>query len=241
MKVLKLFNNWQIFENNLGFIPSESIKEKLNEYYNILLVENAKYNLTRITNEDEVYEKHFLDSLLFTKEHKLTNEKIIDIGTGAGLPGIVLKIFFPEIQITLIDSSNKKVNFLNMLIKKLNLNNISAKHVRAEELARIENEAYDIVISRAVAYLDVILELGVRFAKIDGQIILLKGPRADEEILNLKNVNEKLKVTLTTKQILEDTGFGERINLFYTKNKSTPDLYPREYAKIVKESGKKHA
>lgn len=241
MKVPKLFNNWQIFESNLGFLPSESQKAKLDEYYKILLAENAKYNLTRITSEEEVYEKHFLDSLLFTKKHKLNDEKIIDIGTGPGFPGIVLKIFFSEIEITLIDSNNKKVNFLNILIDKLNLKNITVKHVRAEELARIENEQYDIVISRAVAYLDVILELGVRFAKLKGQVILLKGPRADEEILNSKNIAEKLKVTLTTKQVLEDTGFGERINLFYTKTKSTPELYPREYARIVKESGKKHA
>ncbi|AVN60649.1 16S rRNA (guanine(527)-N(7))-methyltransferase RsmG [Mesoplasma entomophilum] len=234
-----MFNNWKIFENILGFIPSEQIKEKLNEYYEILVEENAKYNLTRIVSEEEVYEKHFLDSLLFTKEFKISDQNILDIGSGPGFPGIVLKIFYPETEITLIDSNNKKVNFLNIVIEKLKLKKIVAKHVRAEELARIENEKYDIVVSRAVAYLDVILELASRFAKIDGQIILLKGPRADDEIKNSKNIDQKLKLNLDKKQIVEDTGFGERINLFYSKKQPTPVLYPRDYAKIVKESGKK--
>ncbi|AVN64715.1 16S rRNA (guanine(527)-N(7))-methyltransferase RsmG [Mesoplasma florum] len=234
-----MFNNWKIFEDNLGFVPSEEIKDKLSEYYKILVEENLKYNLTRITNEEDVYEKHFLDSLLFTKETKIDNQKIIDIGTGPGFPGIVLKIFFPETDITLIDSNNKKINFLNIVIKKLSLKQIEAKHARAEELARIENEKYDIAISRAVAYLDVILELAVRFLKVQGKLILLKGPRADEEITNSKNIDQKLKIKLINKQSLADTGFGERINLFYEKEKSTPELYPREYAKIVKESGKK--
>ncbi|ATZ21906.1 16S rRNA (guanine(527)-N(7))-methyltransferase RsmG [Mesoplasma tabanidae] len=234
-----MFDNWKIFENNLGFIPSNEIKEKLAKYYEILVQENSKYNLTRIISEDDVYEKHFLDSLLFTKEFQISNQKIIDIGTGPGFPGIVLKIFFPDTHITLIDSNNKKINFLNIVIDKLNLKKIEAKHDRAEELARKENENYDIAISRAVAYLDVILELVVRFLKIDGQAILLKGPRAEEEIKNSKQIEKKLKITLVNKQILPDTGFGERVNLFYQKNISTPELYPRDYAKIVKESGKK--
>ncbi|ASZ09428.1 16S rRNA (guanine(527)-N(7))-methyltransferase RsmG [Mesoplasma chauliocola] len=236
-----MFKNWNIFNENLGINPSEEIKQKLSEYFEILVEENAKYNLTRIIDEDEVYEKHFLDSLLFTKECKIVNQKIIDIGTGPGFPGIVIKIFFPETEITLIDSNNKKVNFLNLVIKKLQLKNITAKHVRAEELARIENEKYDIVISRAVAYLDIILELAVRFAKVNGQVIVLKGPRAEEEIKDLNSKDVKMKLKLKSKQQIADKGFGKRINLFYEKYSSTPELFPREYAKIAKESSKNHA
>nr|VZS00991.1 Ribosomal RNA small subunit methyltransferase G [Mycoplasma feriruminatoris] len=231
-----MFNNWEIFLNYKNFTINQEIKDKLNLYYQILIDENQKYNLTRITELNEVFEKHFLDSLLFVEHFKINDQKIADIGTGAGFPGVVLKIFFPNIKLTLIESNNKKANFLKYLVDKLELNDVEILNKRAEELVSDYKEKFDIVISRAVAYLDIILELGVQLVKVDGSFILLKGPKAFQEIDDLKNKDKKMNLKLVDVQQLQDTGFGTRINLFYKKIGSTSSLYPRKYQQILKES-----
>ncbi|UKS54508.1 16S rRNA (guanine(527)-N(7))-methyltransferase RsmG [Mycoplasma feriruminatoris] len=231
-----MFNNWEIFLNYKNFTINQEIKDKLNLYYQILIDENQKYNLTRITELNEVFEKHFLDSLLFVEHFKINDQKIADIGTGAGFPGVVLKIFFPNIKLTLIESNNKKANFLKYLVDKLELNDVEILNKRAEELTSDYKEKFDIVISRAVAYLDIILELGVQLVKVDGSFILLKGPKAFQEIDDLKNKDKKMNLKLVDVQQLQDTGFGTRINLFYKKIGSTSSLYPRKYQQILKES-----
>ncbi|ADK69342.1 16S rRNA (guanine(527)-N(7))-methyltransferase RsmG [Mycoplasma mycoides subsp. mycoides] len=129
-----MFSNWDIFLNYKNFTINQEIKNKLDLYYQILIQENQKYNLTRITELNEVFEKHFLDSLLFVEQFQIIDQKIADIGTGAGFPGIVLKIFFPNIKLTLIESNNKKANFLKYLVQKLELNNVEILNKRAEEL-----------------------------------------------------------------------------------------------------------
>ncbi|WP_347938300.1 16S rRNA (guanine(527)-N(7))-methyltransferase RsmG [Mycoplasma feriruminatoris] len=231
-----MFNNWEIFLNYKNFTINQEIKDKLNLYYQILIDENQKYNLTRITELNEVFEKHFLDSLLFVEHFKINDQKIADIGTGAGFPGVVLKIFFPNIKLTLIESNNKKANFLKYLVDKLELNDVEILNKRAEELTSDYKEKFDIVISRAVAYLNIILELGVQLVKVDGSFILLKGPKAFQEIDDLKNKDKKMNLKLVDVQQLQDTGFGTRINLFYKKIGSTSSLYPRKYQQILKES-----
>ncbi|WFQ93905.1 16S rRNA (guanine(527)-N(7))-methyltransferase RsmG [Mycoplasma feriruminatoris] len=231
-----MFNNWEIFLNYKNFTINQEIKDKLNLYYQILIYENQKYNLTRITELNEVFEKHFLDSLLFVEHFKISDQKIADIGTGAGFPGVVLKIFFPNIKLTLIESNNKKANFLKYLVDKLKLSDVEILNKRAEELTSDYKEKFDIVISRAVAYLDIILELGVQLVKVDGSFILLKGPKAFQEIDDLKNKDKKMNLKLVDVQQLQDTGFGTRINLFYKKIGSTSSLYPRKYQQILKES-----
>nr|VZR98637.1 Ribosomal RNA small subunit methyltransferase G [Mycoplasma feriruminatoris] len=231
-----MFNNWEIFLNYKNFTINQEIKDKLNLYYQILIDENQKYNLTRITELNEVFEKHFLDSLLFVEHFKISDQKIADIGTGAGFPGVVLKIFFPNIKLTLIESNNKKANFLKYLVDKLKLNDVEILNKRAEELTSDYKEKFDIVISRAVAYLNIILELGVQLVKVDGSFILLKGPKAFQEIDDLKNKDKKMNLKLVDVQQLQDTGFGTRINLFYKKIGSTSSLYPRKYQQILKES-----
>ncbi|WP_434338237.1 16S rRNA (guanine(527)-N(7))-methyltransferase RsmG [Mycoplasma capricolum] len=230
-----MFSNWNIFLNYKNFTINQEIKNKLNLYYQILIEENQKYNLTRITELNEVFEKHFLDSLLFVEQFQIIDQKIADIGTGAGFPGIVLKIFFPNIKLTLIESNNKKVNFLKYLVQKLDLNDVEILNKRAEELNEYK-EQFDIVISRAVAYLNIILELGVQLVKVNGMFILLKGPKAYQEIKDLKNKDQKMNLKLINIQELEDTGFGTRINLFYKKINHTNNLYPRKYQQILKES-----
>lgn len=231
-----MFNNWEIFTKNQNWILTEQKKKQLNLYADFLIVENQKYNLTRITSVEEIFEKHFLDSLLFSQEINLVNQKIVDIGTGPGFPGMVLKIFYPELRLTLIESNQKKVNFLKKLIELLKLKDIEVINQRAEDFSHAHMEEYDLVVSRAVASLNILLELGAQLIKIGGLFVALKGPKANEEIEHLKNKDQKLGLKLIKKQKLMDQNFGQRFNLFYQKMKPTPLEYPRKYSVIKKES-----
>ncbi len=176
-------------------INIESDDKQLEEFYkymNLLLEWNEKINLTAITEPDEIILKHFVDCGTILKMLD-NNSKIIDLGTGAGFPGIPLKILNKELDITLMDSLNKRIIFLDEVIKELKLDKIKTVHSRAEDLARIEEyrESYDIVLSRAVANLPVLLEYTLPFLKKGGKCICMKGPNIDEEI---KNAQKALKV-----------------------------------------------
>jgi len=176
----------------LGIEINEKMLEKLNIYYNLLIEENKKYNLTAITKEEDVYLKHFYDSLTAVKVINLNNQSICDIGTGAGFPGIVLKIFFPNLTLTLVDSTLKKCNFLKKVVEQLNLNNVITINNRIENYAKEVRENYDIVISRAVAPLKHLLEYGIPLLKVGGTIICLKG-KIENETTNLEKYIIKLK------------------------------------------------
>ena len=162
--------------------------EKLLLFMDIVLRENKKFNLTAITDEKEFIEKHIIDSALSIKYIK-NNGKLIDIGSGAGMPGIIIKILREDLDILLLDSLNKRVNYLNNTIKELNLNNIEAIHQRAEELSHDEEyrEQFDYVTARAVASLNVLLEYTIPFIKKEGSFIALKGSKGEEEIEQSKN------------------------------------------------------
>ena len=159
-------------ELNISVTPLQL--EKLDIYYNLLIEENKKYNLTAITNKEDVYLKHFYDSLTLTKIITLSNQHICDIGTGAGFPGIVLKIIFPDLKVTLLDSTEKKCKFLKLIISKLNLNNIDVINERAEIYSKTTREKYDIVTSRAVAPLKHLLEYSIPLVKVNGYYIAMK-------------------------------------------------------------------
>ena len=168
----------------LGINLDEIQKEKLHKFYQILIEENQKINLTRITEEEDVYLKHFYDSLTITKEVDLTKvETLCDVGTGAGFPGIVLKIVFPNLKITLIDSLQKRVNYLNETIKKLELTDIEAIHTRSEDY----KEQFDVVTARAVANLEKLINWCMHLVKIKGIFVAMKA-NVDEEL----NINDKV-------------------------------------------------
>lgn len=205
-----------------------------------MIQENQKYNLTRITDETDFYTKHILDSLLFTNDFLLNDQKVADIGSGAGFPGIVLKIFFPNLKVSLIESNQKKVHFLKLVIESLNLKEVEVISGRAEDYSVKQVEQFDVVISRAVAYLDIILEIGVQMLKVKGTYILLKGPRAEEEIQNSGSLPASLNLKLANQQVFHDDFLGTRINLFYTKQGPTNPIYPRKYNLIKKNSGLNH-
>ena len=173
--------------NKLGIEITNEKLEKLEGFYNILIEENSKINLTRIIEKDDVYLKHFYDSLTIVKVIDLKKVKTLcDVGTGAGFPGIVLKIIYPNLNITLVDSLQKRVNYLNDTIKKLNLSNIEAIHTRAEDL----DKKYDVVTTRAVASLDKLVNWCSHLINENGTFIAMKA-NVDNELIDIEKVLKK--------------------------------------------------
>ncbi|MBQ2873390.1 MAG: 16S rRNA (guanine(527)-N(7))-methyltransferase RsmG [Bacilli bacterium] len=207
---------------------------KLDEYYEILVEENEKYNLTAITEKNLVYLKHFYDSLSIVRIINLEDQYLLDIGTGAGFPGLVLKIVFPNLKIDLLDSTNKKCLFLQKVIDKLELKNINVINARAEEYAKDNREIYDIVTSRAVAPLKHLLEYSIPLLKVNGNFISLKS-NIDEELKNINNYYNKLY--LSNEQIIKyelPKELSLRTLYKVTKQNKTPLIYPRMYSQIKK-------
>jgi 16S rRNA (guanine527-N7)-methyltransferase len=193
-------------------------------------------NLTTIVELEEAYIKHFYDSLLMSTVVDLTKElTLADIGTGAGFPGLVLKIVYPNLKVTLIEPIGKRCKFLQSVIDRLELKDIYVVNERAEDAVKKYRESFDIVTARAVASLNILSEICVPFVKINGLFIALKGSSYQEEIDNACQAVGKLKVKLTKKVLLElPLKLGERSILVYKKTESTPNIYPRLYAKIKK-------
>ena len=213
---------------NINLKKDEIIKFK--SYMNLLLEWNKKINLTAITDEDDIILKHFIDSLSIIKYLK-DNKSIIDIGSGAGFPGIPIKIFEKDIEMTLMDSLNKRVIFLNEVIEKLKLQNIVAIHSRAEDLARDVNyrEKYDIAVSRAVANLSTLSEYMLPFVKVGGKCICMKGANIEEE----KNLAENAIMKLGGKIISVENfklanSDNERNIIIIEKVNKTDTKYPRK-------------
>lgn len=223
--------------NKININPTEEELRNLEIYANMLLEYNKRFNLTAITKIDEIYLKHFYDSLTLTKVIDLNSElKVLDIGTGAGFPGIVLKIFFPKLEVTLLDSNNKKIMFLNDVIKELKLEGINTIHSRAEELSKEFREYFDIVTSRAVANLRVLAELSIPYVKVGGYFIALKG-KAEEELKESESTIKALdcKIEQQERFILPDN-ISERTIIKIKKEKTTPSTIPRKYDKIIKQT-----
>lgn len=216
----------------LNITLTKNQENQLEEYYNLLIEENKKINLTTITKKEDVYLKHFYDSLTIIKVIDLTKkETLIDIGTGAGFPGLVLKIVFPNLKVTLLDSLNKRINFLNKVIEKLNLTNIKTVNSRIETY---QQEIFDIVTSRAVSKINILLELSCQLVKKEGFLILLKA-NALEELIESKNSLDKLNFKLIKKEeFLLPIENSLRTILKFQKIKTTPNKYPRNFAKIKK-------
>ncbi|MCL2311613.1 MAG: 16S rRNA (guanine(527)-N(7))-methyltransferase RsmG [Firmicutes bacterium] len=213
-------------------LPLNKIQLKKFEKYHDFLVEyNKNINLTSITNTRDIALKHFLDSLCVTKAENIKN-KVIDVGSGAGFPGIPIKIFLPDIDLSLLDSSGKKVLFVSEILKILNLNGNAIKG-RAEEIAKCETyrEKFDICVARAVAPMNILSEFCIPLVKLGGKFIAMKGPFFDDELEDsLKTINI-LGGTLSKVKDF-DLPHGVRTILVITKVKQTPKIYPRSNSKI---------
>lgn len=228
----------EIIENGkkIGLDIAEKEVQNLYKYMLLMLEWNKNVNLTAITEEKEIIYKHFIDSLSVNKY--LTNkEKIMDIGTGAGFPGIPLKIFNEDLNFILVDSLNKRINFLEEVKNELNLNKLELVHARAEELAKNKNyrENMDIVVSRAVARLRILAEYMLPFVRKNGICICMKGPNIEEEIEESKKSLEILGGKIEKIEHIILPGDLERNIILIRKIKETPSRYPRKAGTPVKQ------
>lgn len=225
----------QIFENKLnelGITLSDTQKQQFDQFYELLVEWNKVMNLTGITEYEEVNEKHFIDSLSIVKAIDITKaESVIDIGTGAGFPGIPLKIAFPHLKVVLLDSLNKRINFLNTVINTLGLNNISTIHGRAEDFAKkLEyRERFDLCVSRAVANLATLSEYCIPYVKKTGMFVPYKSCEIDDELEQSKKAIHVLggKLENVVKFQLPGTEIG-RSFVVIKKVQNTAKKYPRK-------------
>ena len=220
-----------------GIELSEKQQDNFYNYMKLLLDWNEKINLTAITEPKEIITKHFVDSLSITS-YINENDRILDIGTGAGFPGIPIKIVLEKNEITLLDSLNKRINFLNEVIEKLDLKNIQAVHGRAEEFNKIDEnrENYDIIVSRAVAKLNVLLEYMLPFVKLNGRCICMKSVDIAEELKEAENAIKILggEIEKIDEITLKNTDIKRKIIVIKKVNK-TPSKYPRKAGTPAKE------
>ncbi len=209
---------------------TEKQKDQFNKYYKLVTYWNERINLTAISDEDEFYTKHFYDSIATSFYYDFSNVKsICDVGSGAGFPSIPLKIIYPHLEVTIVDSLNKRIKFLNLLSEELGLEDCRFVHGRAEDIGQNKEyrESFDIVTARAVARLNILAELCLPLVKKGGYFLSLKAQKADEE------KNEAIKaITLMGAKLEDDNLFyiegEERHILQIKKTKETPNKYPRK-------------
>ena len=219
--------------NKLGIDVTDEQLKLLDIYYEELVKYNSHTNITGITKKEDVYLKHFYDSLTLFKAINLNEiNNMIDIGSGAGFPGVVIKIFFPNIDLTLLDSNGKKANFLKLIVDKLHLTNVKVVNARAENYAKDNLNKFDLCISRAVAFIDIISSLSIPFIKKEGKVVLMKGDFTNEKSILEKHTSDlgikKYEIINFKLPISDD----ERNLVIIEKSSETSQIH--EYAKIVK-------
>ncbi|MBD8045695.1 MAG: 16S rRNA (guanine(527)-N(7))-methyltransferase RsmG [Clostridium argentinense] len=235
---MEYYNILEEASNNEKLSFDEDKYNKFMIYKDMIKEWNEKINLTAITEDDEIIKKHFIDSIKVFKIDELkASKRIIDIGTGGGFPGIPMKIMNPECEIVLLDSLNKRINFLNEVIKELKLENIEAVHGRAEDFVKENNcrESFDAVVSRAVANLTVLSEFCLPYVKIGGYFVALKGPAIEEEMNDAKNALKILggKVERIEEVTIEGSDLNHNL-VVIKKIKETPKKYPRKAGMVTK-------
>lgn len=225
------------FKEDLKKINIELTNEaflNFEEYYKFLVEYNEHVNLTAITDYDGVYYKHFYDSLTLSFALDVTKPiNLVDVGAGAGFPSIPNAIVFNNLNVTIIDALNKRINFLNELIAKLKLNNAKALHARAEEYAAFHREEADVVTARAVARLNILAELCIPLVKVGGLFVAMKSVESEQEFLEAKGAIKALGAEhLKTISVELPNQMGHREILVFKKVNKTPSKYPRQFSQI---------
>ncbi|MDD3712305.1 MAG: 16S rRNA (guanine(527)-N(7))-methyltransferase RsmG [Candidatus Izemoplasmatales bacterium] len=201
-------------------------------YFRELIAKNKVMNLTNIVEESDVYEKHFYDSIILNKVFDLKDKTLLDIGAGAGFPSLPLKIVEPKLNVMVVDSLNKRIEFLRTMRNLLAIDNYELKHQRAEEMDK--SKLYDLVTARAVARLNVLSELSLPYVKLNGYFIAYKSINYQEELIEAKNAINALGGKLEKIIVYEINNDLKHALLVIKKIKKTPDIYPRAYTKIKK-------
>lgn len=217
-------------EQNLPL--SDQQKKQFDRYFELLVEWNEKINLTAITDKEEVYLKHFYDSIAPILQGLIPNEtiKLLDIGAGAGFPSLPMKILYPQLDVTIIDSLNKRINFLQLLAQELDLDGVQFYHGRAEDLAQDKNfrAQYDFVTARAVARMQVLSELTIPYLQVGGKLLALKASNAPEELLEAKNALNLLFSKVEDNLSYALPNGDPRYITVVEKKKETPNKYPRK-------------
>ena len=217
-------------EQNLPL--SDQQKKQFERYFELLVEWNEKINLTAITDKEEVYLKHFYDSIAPILQGLIPNEtiKLLDIGAGAGFPSLPMKILYPQLDVTIIGSLNKRINFLQLLAQELDLDDVHFYHGRAEDLAQDKNfrAQYDFVTARAVARMQVLSELTIPYLKVGGKLLALKASNAPEELLEAKNALNLLFSKVEDNLSYALPNGDPRYITVVEKKKETPNKYPRK-------------
>lgn len=228
-------NEFVLALKNLGIDITEEKLNKLDKYYDLLIEWNNKINLTRITDKEEVYLKHFYDSLTLTKVIDLnTCKNLLDFGTGAGFPGMVLKIFFPELKVTLLDSNNKKIKFLTELQEKICVDNLELINTRVENIRKERLNSYDVITARAVANMPVLTELAMPLIKNGGYFIALKGGNKEEIAKSMPAITKSHGEVKEIKTFSLPNEGGARNIVKIKKINDTLPSELRPYEKIIK-------
>lgn len=231
----KLFQKDEFFKvmQEQGLTISNRQKEQFEAYAEMLVEWNQKMNLTAITDEDEIYEKHFLDSILPSFDIKIEGS-FCDVGAGAGFPSIPLKIMYPQLQVTIVETLGKRITFLNALCEKLQLNDVVCVHARAEDYAKEHRESFDFVSARAVANLPMLSELCIPLVKLNGYFIAMKGANGEEELKLAQKAITVLGCKELQRNLKQLSDGSKRVNFVFEKVKPTPKKYPRAFAQIKK-------
>ena len=216
----------------IGLTISLEQIDQFKRYKDLLLEWNEKMNLTAITEEEEVWEKHFFDSILPFVNCEF--KTLCDVGSGAGFPGIPVKIVKPEIEITLVEPLQKRCKFLETVVKELGLANVKIENKRAEDFVKEKREYFDCVSARAVARLSILAELCMPLVKMNGTMIALKGKNGHEELEVAKKAVSMLGMKLEREEVDSLENQATRVNLYFRKVKHTPSKYPRAYGQIKK-------
>lgn len=224
--------------NDVGMALDQDKYDKFIKYMKLVQEWNEKVNLTAITEDEEFIKKHFIDCIKAFKSNELKNAKsIIDVGTGAGFPGLPIAIMDSSKEVVLLDSLNKRINFLNLVVKELNLKNVRTIHSRAEDGARDKNlrEKFDVATSRAVANMAVLSEFCLPYVKVGGHFVALKGPMVEEELKNSKNAIGTLggRLQEVIEFDIEDTDLKHNI-VVVIKEKECSMSYPRKAGIVTK-------
>ncbi|MGL5246240.1 MAG: 16S rRNA (guanine(527)-N(7))-methyltransferase RsmG [Mycoplasmoidaceae bacterium] len=216
-----------------NFKCNENLFEKIELYKEILIENNKKYNLTRLEEEEKIYLNYFFESIIVYKDILENKDyKLLDIGSGSGIPGVLIKLFYPKINVTIIESNKKKCDFMKLLIDKLELQGINVICKRAEILNNNERETFDYVTSRAVSSLKVLIEISTPYLKINGLLIEPKSTNIDNELFDAKEIIKELK--LTCKNLLNYNFFDRKHNIaIFEKTEKTSIEYPRMWKDIV--------